>query len=84
MITYKYLYRYIVDRESAEEVDQQIQEALFIMAVGNSCANPLVYGSYAVDLKKECCRCFFSSTKKAKTNIHYIQRSTGKGAESIV
>lgn len=76
--------RYIFDRQSAQQVDQEIQEALFIMAVGNSCANPLVYGSYAVDLKKECCRCFLPCSKNTKSDINYVPRSTGKEDESIV
>ncbi|XP_033225943.1 gonadotropin-releasing hormone II receptor-like [Belonocnema kinseyi] len=67
---------YIVDRQSAQQVDQEYQEALFIMAVGNSCANPLVYGSYAVDLKKECCRCFFPCSKKTTNDMNYIPRIT--------
>ncbi|XP_047004899.1 vasopressin V2 receptor-like [Schistocerca americana] len=39
---------YMFDRESAKKVDQRLQDALFIMAVSNSCVNPLVYGSYAM------------------------------------
>jgi hypothetical protein len=55
-----------------------VQESLFIMAVGNSCANPIVYGSYAIDLKKECCRCFLpSSSRKANVDVNLIQRSLG-------
>lgn len=50
------------DRESAEKVDTRLQDLLFIMAVSNSCVNPLVYGSYAMNFKRECrycCRCFW-------------------------
>lgn len=36
------------DRESAIKVDGAIQDGLFLMAVSNSCMNPLVYGSYAM------------------------------------
>ncbi|XP_043474123.1 gonadotropin-releasing hormone II receptor-like [Leptopilina heterotoma] len=67
---------YIIDRQSALNVKQEIQEALFIMAVGNSCANPLVYGSYAVDLKKECCRCFLPFPKEDNIQTYYVQRDT--------
>lgn len=36
------------DRESAKRVDNTIQDGLFLMAVSNSCMNPLIYGSYAM------------------------------------
>ncbi|EDS28711.1 gonadotropin-releasing hormone receptor [Culex quinquefasciatus] len=39
---------YMFDRESAIKVDGAIQDGLFLMAVSNSCMNPLVYGSYAM------------------------------------
>ncbi|CAL8098898.1 unnamed protein product [Orchesella dallaii] len=35
---------YLIDEKSATELDGNIQDALFIMAVANSMANPLVYG----------------------------------------
>uniref|UniRef100_A0ABD2XC43 G-protein coupled receptors family 1 profile domain-containing protein n=1 Tax=Trichogramma kaykai TaxID=54128 RepID=A0ABD2XC43_9HYME len=69
---------YVIDKQSAKEVDELLQESLFIMAVGNSCANPLVYGSYAIDLKKECCRCFLPCTtasRRSNVDVHLIQRS---------
>ncbi|XP_023314623.1 gonadotropin-releasing hormone II receptor-like isoform X1 [Trichogramma pretiosum] len=71
---------YVIDKQSAKEVDELLQESLFIMAVGNSCANPLVYGSYAIDLKKECCRCFLPCTtasRRSNVDVHLIQRSIG-------
>ncbi|XP_035446854.1 adipokinetic hormone/corazonin-related peptide receptor variant I [Spodoptera frugiperda] len=54
---------YMVDRESAAQVSPRVQDLLFVMAVSNSCMNPLVYGSYTLDikgllrrlLKKTCC-----------------------------
>jgi hypothetical protein len=45
------------DRESATLVDGRVQDALFIMAVSNSCMNPLVYGTYAMNFKQEFQRC---------------------------
>ncbi|XP_011500125.1 PREDICTED: gonadotropin-releasing hormone II receptor-like isoform X1 [Ceratosolen solmsi marchali] len=67
---------YVIDKKSAQRVNEMVQESLFIMAVGNSCANPLVYGSYAIDLKKECCRCFLPSTsRKSNVDVNLIQRS---------
>ncbi len=38
------LSRYLIDEKSATSLDGNIQDALFIMAVANSIANPLVYG----------------------------------------
>ncbi|CAH0687962.1 unnamed protein product [Spodoptera exigua] len=54
---------YMVDRESAARLSPRVQDLLFVMAVSNSCMNPLVYGSYTLDLKgllrrlikKTCC-----------------------------
>ncbi|XP_031779949.1 ACP receptor isoform X1 [Nasonia vitripennis] len=67
---------YVIDKKSAKEVNEMVQESLFIMAVGNSCANPLVYGSYAIDLKKECFRCFLPcTTTKSNADVNLIQRS---------
>ncbi|GLH05347.1 uncharacterized protein GBIM_10964 [Gryllus bimaculatus] len=50
-------YKYMFDRESAKQVDSRVQDALFIMAVSNSCMNPLVYGSYALNCRRDCARC---------------------------
>ncbi|KAG6452056.1 hypothetical protein O3G_MSEX007447 [Manduca sexta] len=54
---------YMVDRNSAVRVAPGVQDLLFAMAVSNSCMNPLVYGSYTLDLRgvirrfirKTCC-----------------------------
>ncbi|CAH0587870.1 unnamed protein product [Chrysodeixis includens] len=54
---------YMIDRQSASRVSPRVQDLLFVMAVSNSCMNPLVYGSYTLDLKgllrrllkKTCC-----------------------------
>ncbi|XP_075979537.1 adipokinetic hormone/corazonin-related peptide receptor variant I-like [Anticarsia gemmatalis] len=54
---------YMIDRQSASRVSPKVQDLLFVMAVSNSCMNPLVYGSYTLDLKgvirrllkKTCC-----------------------------
>lgn len=45
------------DRESAKQVDTKIQDALFIMAVANSCLNPLVYGSYTRECRESVTNC---------------------------
>lgn len=49
---------YMIDKKSAQNVDEGVQEFLFMFAVSNSCANPLVYGTYAINLKRECQNCF--------------------------
>ncbi|XP_073960517.1 adipokinetic hormone/corazonin-related peptide receptor variant I-like [Choristoneura fumiferana] len=54
---------YMIDRDSARRVSGRVQGLLFAMAVSNSCMNPLVYGSYCLDLrgaarrlcKRACC-----------------------------
>lgn len=66
------------DRESAARVDTTIQDSFFIMAVSNSCMNPLVYGTYAI--KFNCWPCkrnekeYYETGEKAMLQ----QRSTGK------
>lgn len=49
---------YMFDPNGAQEVDAQLQSALFMFAVSNSCVNPLVYGSYAINLKQLFRRCY--------------------------
>ncbi|CAG9116788.1 unnamed protein product [Plutella xylostella] len=41
---------YMLDRSSAEHVSSRLQDLFFMMAVSNSCMDPLVYGSYALSL----------------------------------
>lgn len=51
------------------------------MAVSNSCANPLVYGSYAIDFRKDCCRCFLpypsagSSSRRIEVGYELANRN---------
>lgn len=45
------LQRYMFDWEGAKEVNPRVQDGLFVMAVANSCVNPLIYGSFT----KNCC-----------------------------
>ncbi|XP_053611984.2 adipokinetic hormone/corazonin-related peptide receptor variant I-like [Plodia interpunctella] len=40
---------YMVDWQSASHVSARVQDLFFIMAVSNSCMDPLVYGSYTLD-----------------------------------
>ena len=41
-------YRYWIDRDSAKQVDQRIQKALFLFACTNSSINPIVYGVFNI------------------------------------
>ncbi|XP_046966933.1 adipokinetic hormone/corazonin-related peptide receptor variant I-like [Vanessa cardui] len=41
---------YMFDRKSAIHVSAKVQDLFFIMAVSNSCMDPLVYGSYTLDM----------------------------------
>ncbi|CAK1542074.1 unnamed protein product [Leptosia nina] len=41
---------YMFDRESALNVSSRVQDLFFIMAVSNSCMDPLVYGSFTLDM----------------------------------
>lgn len=71
--------RYIIDKESASKVNTNVQDGLFLMAVSNSCLNPLIYSTYSMR------RCRFPWSRKrcggevagggAKTELQ--RRSTG-------
>ncbi|XP_037302079.1 uncharacterized protein LOC119192361, partial [Manduca sexta] len=39
----------MIDRKSATHVSPKVQDLFFMMAVSNSCMDPLVYGSYTLD-----------------------------------
>ncbi|GJQ69040.1 GPRGNR3 [Trypoxylus dichotomus] len=61
---------YMFDWDSAAKVPTSLQDALFMMAVSNSCMNPLVYGSYAINFPKNCCRCFWCCKCQADSTIN--------------
>ena len=44
---------YQIDLASASQLDQTIQESLFLFAVSNSIINPYLYGIYSKSLRKE-------------------------------
>ncbi|XP_076336727.1 adipokinetic hormone/corazonin-related peptide receptor variant I-like [Tachypleus tridentatus] len=76
---------YQIDLESAKELATEIQSALFMFAVSNSCVNPLVYGSYAFNFKdvfRVCyssastCPTFFSRSSSRRTFSSNITRAT--------
>lgn len=66
------------DRKSAEQVDSLLQDALFMMAVSNSCMNPLVYGSYAMNLRREFCNFLCCARATPTASIQQIRYSTSK------
>uniref|UniRef100_A0A182UBV8 G-protein coupled receptors family 1 profile domain-containing protein n=1 Tax=Anopheles melas TaxID=34690 RepID=A0A182UBV8_9DIPT len=66
---------YMFDRESAAKVDVAVQDGLFLMAVSNSCMNPLVYGSYAMKCRLPCRR--RNTLGGAQTPNAAQRRSTG-------
>ncbi|XP_066946291.1 gonadotropin-releasing hormone receptor-like isoform X2 [Macrobrachium rosenbergii] len=67
---------YMFDKQGAEQVQTSFQDALFIMAVSNSCVNPIVYGTYTINLRKELNRCF---GRKSKPPV-LARKSTGSTA----
>lgn len=42
------------NRESAKALPEWLQDTFFMMVVSNSCVNPIVYGSYAINCKQTC------------------------------
>ncbi|KAH3841735.1 hypothetical protein DPMN_115210 [Dreissena polymorpha] len=57
------------DKESAQKLDPKIQSSLFIFAVSNSCVNPIVYGLFTINFKREflrCCCCLKPNLRKSK------------------
>ncbi|XP_042885357.1 vasopressin V1b receptor-like [Penaeus japonicus] len=70
---------YMFDRQSAMQVDKRLQDALFIMAVSNSCVNPLVYGTYTINFRNELNRCF---GRKKKPPV-LARKSTVLGSQDL-
>ncbi|XP_022236108.1 vasopressin V2 receptor-like [Limulus polyphemus] len=76
---------YQIDLDSAKELATEIQSALFMFAVSNSCVNPLVYGSYAFNFQnvfRVCCSSastcptIFSRRSSGRTFSSNITRAT--------
>nr|AKA95275.1 adipokinetic hormone receptor 1D [Crassostrea gigas] len=64
------------DSDSASQLDPKVQRGLFLFAVSNSCMDPIVYGMFTINFKREfvrCCCCLKTSWKR-----HKLQRLTGK------
>ncbi|XP_041376293.1 gonadotropin-releasing hormone II receptor-like [Gigantopelta aegis] len=48
------------DKDTAKNIDPKIQRGLFLFAVSNSCMDPIVYGMFTINFKREfqrCCCC---------------------------
>ncbi|XP_076444015.1 adipokinetic hormone/corazonin-related peptide receptor variant I-like [Babylonia areolata] len=86
---------YWFDRESASKIDPKIQRGLFLFAVSNSCINPIVYGTFTIQFKREfilCCYCLQhqwrkrrgagSHVGKHRTALLYTHRSNPRSSES--
>ncbi|KAK3097391.1 hypothetical protein FSP39_009219 [Pinctada imbricata] len=68
------------DSYSASQLDPKIQRGLFLFAVSNSCMDPLVYGMFSINFKRElvrCCCCMKSAWRREK-----LQRVMGTSASS--
>ncbi|KAK2144160.1 hypothetical protein LSH36_781g02025 [Paralvinella palmiformis] len=63
------------DKVSAENLDWKIQRGLFLFAVSNSCANPLVYGMFTINLKRELMRCCCCKTPVIQSTNVYSPKS---------
>uniref|UniRef100_A0AAG5D201 Uncharacterized protein n=1 Tax=Anopheles atroparvus TaxID=41427 RepID=A0AAG5D201_ANOAO len=74
-------HRYMFDRESASKVDVAVQDGLFLMAVSNSCMNPLVYGSYAMKCRLPCRR---RSTPPGAQTPNAAQRRSTDAVSGII
>lgn len=46
-----------LDEVTAKQVDPIIQRALFLFAVSNSCMDPIVYGMFTINVKRDVLRC---------------------------
>nr|WNE31494.1 GnRHR1-A subtype [Haliotis discus hannai] len=57
------------DKESARKVDHTIHKGFFLFAVSNSCMDPIVYGMFTINFKREfkrCCCCLRSRWRSKK------------------
>ncbi|XP_035704291.1 gonadotropin-releasing hormone receptor-like [Folsomia candida] len=82
---------YSFDKEGAKRVDPVVQDALFMMAVANSCLNPIVYGNYtkktagsifncnwAWSFKFCCCCCWCCCKKHSSRNRRRLSVEDGE------
>ncbi|XP_060072133.1 adipokinetic hormone/corazonin-related peptide receptor variant I-like [Ylistrum balloti] len=57
------------DKDSAKKLDPKIQKGLFLFAVSNSCMDPIVYGMFTINFKRElvrCCCCLKTAMQRQK------------------
>ncbi|XP_014681440.1 PREDICTED: gonadotropin-releasing hormone II receptor-like [Priapulus caudatus] len=62
-----------LDEESAKQVDPRIQRGLFLFAVSNSCMDPIVYGLFTINVKRDLQRCCPCGKKRREDN--YLSNS---------
>jgi hypothetical protein len=72
---------YQIDSDAAKNLDVGLRDTLFMFAVSNSCVNPLVYGSYAMNFRRIWKKYFkgfsFKDCKRNDSNReHESRRST--------
>ncbi|XP_076352820.1 adipokinetic hormone/corazonin-related peptide receptor variant I-like [Tachypleus tridentatus] len=77
---------YQIDLESATKLATEIQSALFMFAVSNSCVNPLVYGNYVFsysNILNTCCssslKCPMSSISRRASNSNTTRATNVHG-----
>ncbi|KAK6179054.1 hypothetical protein SNE40_011500 [Patella caerulea] len=64
-------------RESAVKLDPKIRRGLFLFAVSNSCMDPIVYGMFTINFKREfsrCCYCVKTIPKEKVKKVNEINR----------
>ncbi|XP_041980433.1 gonadotropin-releasing hormone II receptor-like [Aricia agestis] len=81
---------YMLDRQSAVHVPARVQDLFFIMAVSNSCMDPLVYGSYTLDknlvyktLRKIFCGHKLTDEKTANLEVFAMNRTKNITSKSV-
>ncbi|GFQ75799.1 gonadotropin-releasing hormone II receptor [Trichonephila clavata] len=67
---------YLCDPVSAEKVDARVKSSFFMFAVSNSCVNPLVYGSYVLDIKQVFTKCCCKGPSSIAASMSHTQITT--------
>lgn len=67
----------MISRESVQSVPEWLQDTFFMMVVSNSCVNPIVYGSFAINCKYncKCCCCFGKGAVNKKLSEYFYFNS---------
>ena len=72
------------DREKASKLNPDVQEGLFIMAVANSCVNPLVYGSHTKECRETVIQCCIEKSKRSQVMYQPSAKSPSETAVVFV